>query len=305
LTLEGLAKLVGSSWTAMTRVGIRSPCSCTAAITKAKNRFALFRCILAVVGVHRGCQNPHQVGLDLCQVGQCSQNPMFQQFGIMAHAVSTWAIPLVIAVTFHEASHGYVARLCGDDTAWRLGRVSFNPFKHIDPFGTVLLPAMLLLMRSPFLFGYAKPVPVNFRALRHPRRDSIWVAAAGPAMNFALATSAALLFHLVAYLPDPAAPWVAENLKNALIINVLLAIFNLLPLPPLDGGRIAVGVLPDALAMPLARLEPYGMMILIGVLFILPLFGAQLGIDLNLVWHLVSRLTSVIIDAILWLTGNT
>jgi hypothetical protein len=110
------------------------------------------------------------VGLDLCQVGQCSQNPMFQQFGIMAHAVSTWVIPLVIAVTFHEASHGYVARLCGDDTAWRLGRVSFNPFKHIDPFGTVLLPAMLLLMRSPFLFGYAKPVPVNFRALRHPRR---------------------------------------------------------------------------------------------------------------------------------------
>src|SRR6266487_6665829 len=229
---------------------------------------------------------------------------MSQEFGVLLHTVSVWAIPLLIAITFHEAAHGYVARVCGDDTAWRLGRVSFNPFKHIDPLGTVLLPAMLLLMRSPFLFGYAKPVPVNFRALRHPRRDSIWVAAAGPAMNFALATSAALLFHLVAYLPDPAAPWVAENLKNALIINVLLAIFNLLPLPPLDGGRIAVGVLPSALAMPLARLEPYGMTILIGVLFILPLLGAQLGVDLNVIWQLVVRSTNAVIGVILRLTGN-
>jgi Zn-dependent protease len=229
---------------------------------------------------------------------------MSQQVLIALYTASTWVIPLVIAITFHEASHGYVARLFGDDTAWRLGRVSFNPFKHIDLFGTVLLPALLLLMRSPFLFGYAKPVPVNFRALRNPRRDAIWVAAAGPAMNLALATLAALALHLVVFLPDAARPWVAENLQNALIINVLLAIFNLLPLPPLDGGRIAVGVLPDALASPLARLEPYGMMILIGVLFILPLLGAQLGIDLNIVWHLVQRSTNLIIDAILWLTGN-
>src|SRR5262252_6119985 len=126
---------------------------------------------------------------------------MFQQYASIVHTVSIWAIPLVIAITFHEAAHGYVARLCGDDTAWRLGRVTFNPVKHIDPFGTILLPGLLLLMRSPFLFGYAKPVPVNFRALRHPRVDSICVAAAGPAMNFALATSAALAFHLVVYLP--------------------------------------------------------------------------------------------------------
>ena len=173
---------------------------------------------------------------------------MFQQLSVPLYTASTWVIPLVIAITFHEASHGYVARLCGDDTAWRLGRVSFNPFKHIDPFGTVLLPALLLLMHSPFLFGYAKPVPVNFQALRNPRRNSIWVAAAGPAMNFALATLAALALHLLIFLPDAARPWVAENLKNTLVINVLLAIFNLLPLPPLDGGRIAVGVLPDALA---------------------------------------------------------
>jgi Zn-dependent protease len=230
---------------------------------------------------------------------------MSQQLAIALYTASTWVIPLVIAITFHEASHGYVARLFGDDTAWRLGRVSFNPFKHIDPFGTVLLPALLLLMRSPILFGYAKPVPVNFQALRNPRSDSIWVAAAGPAMNLALATVAALAFHLLILLPDPARSWVAENLKNAVIINVLLAIFNLLPLPPLDGGRIVVGLLPDALANPLARLEPYGMMILIGVLFILPLLGAQAGIDLNVVWRLVLRLTNAIIEAILWLTGNT
>jgi Zn-dependent protease len=230
---------------------------------------------------------------------------MSQQLAIALHTASTWVIPLVIAITFHEASHGYVARLFGDDTAWRLGRVSFNPFKHIDPFGTVLLPAFLLLMRSPVLFGYAKPVPVNFQALRNPRRDSIWVAAAGPTMNLALATLSALAFHLLVLLPDAVRPWIAENLKNALIINVLLAIFNLLPLPPLDGGRIAVGLLPNALAAPLARLEPYGMVILIGLLFILPLLGARLGIDLNVVWQLVQRLTNVIIDAILWLTGDT
>ena len=230
---------------------------------------------------------------------------MFQQFVSPLYTASTWVIPLVIAITFHEASHGYVARLFGDDTAWLLGRVSLNPLKHIDPFGTILLPGLLLLMRSPFLFGYAKPVPVNFRALRNPRRDSIFVAAAGPAMNLSLAVISALALHLIPLMPDVARPWIADNLKNSLIINALLAIFNLLPLPPLDGGRIAVGLLPDALAGPLARLEPYGMMILLGVLFILPLLGAQLGLDLNFVWHLVQHSTRVIIDAILWLTGNT
>jgi Zn-dependent protease len=217
---------------------------------------------------------------------------------------STWVIPVIIAITFHEAAHGFVARMCGDDTAWRLGRVTLNPLKHIEPFGTILLPGLLLLLHSPFLFGYAKPVPVNFKGLRNPRRDMVWVAAAGPGMNVALATLAALAFHLVAYLPDTTNQWVALSLKNALIINVLLAVFNMLPIPPLDGGRIAVGLLPDILAKPLARLEPVGMLIIIAVLFLVPLLGAQLGVDLSIVSRVVNIVTGAIIGAIVWLTGN-
>jgi Zn-dependent protease len=220
------------------------------------------------------------------------------------YIVSIWLLPVLVAVTFHEAAHGYVARFLGDETAARLGRVSLNPLRHIDPFGTVILPALLLFARSPFLFGYAKPVPVNFRALRSPRSGMVLVAAAGPAMNIGLAIIAALGFHLLVYLPATMAQWVALNLKNAILINVILAVFNLFPLPPLDGGRIAVGILPNVLARPLARLEPYGMVNLIGLLILLPLLGAQLHLDLGFVSHFISIATNAVIRAILRLTGN-
>jgi len=229
---------------------------------------------------------------------------MTQNLGPLIYTVSTWVIPAILAITLHEAAHGFVAHRFGDDTAWRQGRVTLNPLSHVDPFGTILLPGLLLLSHAPFLFGYARPVPVNFRALRHPRRDMVWVAAAGPAANILMATIAGLMAHAADFLPIGVDQWFLENIENAIVLNVILALFNMIPLPPLDGGRVAVGSLPNALAFPLARLEQYGTAIIVGLLVILPMIGAQLGVDLNVMSWLLSGPENAVVMAILHVTGN-
>ncbi|MCH8037916.1 MAG: site-2 protease family protein [Proteobacteria bacterium] len=202
---------------------------------------------------------------------------------------SVWVLPVLIAITLHEAAHGFMAWRLGDDTAYQRGRVSFNPLRHIDPFGTIVLPALLLFMSAPFLFGWAKPVPVAFHRLRRPRRDMVLVAAAGPGINLCQAVAAALLVNLAVLAPEPLAVWLYWNLGHAVLINLVLAIFNMLPLPPLDGGRVAVGLLPQALAVPLARLERFGLFIVIGLVFLLPMLGRQIGLDLNVIYWVIWR----------------
>lgn len=213
------------------------------------------------------------------------------------------AIPIVIAITFHEAAHGFVAYRCGDDTAYRLGRLTFNPLKHIDPMGTIILP-LFLYITTGFTFGYAKPVPVNFRRLRNPRRDMVLVAAAGPAINLVLAVAFAALLRV---FPMPTSHFAAlfqQILIDCIFLNIILAVFNMIPLPPLDGGRVAVGLLPYPLSLYLARLERYGMLVLIGALIVLPWIGAQMGVDLHIVQWIIGPVAERIAHFILWMTGN-
>ena len=192
--------------------------------------------------------------------------------------ILVYALPVIFAITLHEAAHGYVAKHFGDKTAWMLGRVSLNPIRHIDPLGTIVLP-LLTVMLSGFMFGWAKPVPVNFNNLRDPKRDSLWVAAAGPASNIVQAlvwaTIALVLTHVVQPTGLVGAFW--QSIAEAGIqVNVVFAILNLFPLLPLDGGRIVTSLLPDKLAYTYSRTEPFGMLILI-VLIVSGVLNTVLG----------------------------
>jgi len=180
--------------------------------------------------------------------------------------ISIWAIPVLLAIVLHEVAHGWVAYKLGDDTAYWLGRLTLNPIKHIDPVGTILIPVTLLVIGSPFLFAYAKLVPINFRKLRNPARDMLWVALAGPLTNLLLALVSVVVLYVAVHLLSSFV-WLAEPLalmcKASIIINMVLCIFNLIPLPPLDGGRVAVALLPGPLSYQLSRIEPFGFMIII------------------------------------------
>ena len=189
---------------------------------------------------------------------------------------SVWVLPALLAITLHEAAHGWVAWRLGDDTAYRQGRVTINPLRHIDLFGTILLPAVLLIATG-FMFGAAKPVPVDVEQLKNPRRDVMLVACAGPASNLVQAFIAAVALHGAMLLEGNLRGWVEHNLENAITLNLMLAVFNMIPLPPLDGGRVAVGLLPDRLALPLASLERAGIPILLTVLFVIPFLAKMFG----------------------------
>jgi Zn-dependent protease len=180
------------------------------------------------------------------------------------------ALPIIFAITLHEAAHGYAARHFGDPTAWQLGRISINPLRHIDPVGTILVPALILLVSAGgLLFGWAKPVPVNFGKLKRPKQDMLWVAAAGPGANLVMALGWALVLKLAIGMPDFVyADAMKEMARVGISINGVLMLLNLLPIPPLDGGRIAVSLLPPRLAWKFAQIERYGMFILLGLLFL-------------------------------------
>ncbi|HUX63602.1 site-2 protease family protein [Sulfuricella sp.] len=201
--------------------------------------------------------------------------------------VAVYALPVVFAITLHEAAHGYVAKHFGDTTAYMLGRVSLNPLRHIDPIGTVLIPLLTLFLGG-ILFGWAKPVPINFNNLRNPKKDMLWVALAGPGANLAMALGWAVVMKLANMMPDSALSLPMSLMGMAGInINVVLMVLNLLPLLPLDGGRIAVSLLPNRLAYRYSMLEPYGM-----ILLVVLLFSGVLG---AIMWPLINVAKSLIL----------
>jgi Zn-dependent protease len=214
-----------------------------------------------------------------------NSNPIYE--------IAIWLVPLVFAIVFHEVAHALVARRLGDPTAEQRGRLTLNPIKHIDPFGTVILPLILAVSHAGAIFGWAKPVPVDYRRLRNPRRDMVLVALAGPGMNLILALLGAAILAATVYFSggaeDGAARLVAANALNFVLINIFLGVFNLLPVPPFDGGHVVQGLLPQPAAAAFARVGRYSLLVMVVILLVLPQFGVDI----------VGRLVSPIADAIL------
>jgi Zn-dependent protease len=213
--------------------------------------------------------------------------------GNIIYDIAVWLVPLVIAIVFHEVAHGLVARKLGDPTAFRKGRLTLNPIKHIDPFGTVILPMLLAISHAP-VFGWAKPVPVNYRRLRNPRRDMILVAIAGPGMNMLLALVGTAILAATVMLSggaqDGVSAVVAANALNFVLINIFLAVFNLLPVPPFDGGHVVEGLLPRSLAVPFRKIGRYSLVVFILLLLVLPAMSPRADV--------IARVVSPIVDAI-------
>ncbi len=211
-------------------------------------------------------------------------------FAQLIQTITLYAIPVLLAITLHEAAHGYAAKYFGDNTAYMLGRVTLNPIPHIDPMGTVLMPLLLYIATSgAFLFGYAKPVPVRFGNLRNPKRDMIWVALAGPASNLvqALGWASLLYFYQGTGVTEP---FLVEMAQGGVLANVVMFVFNLFPLPPLDGGRILVGLLPYRQAMWVSRLEPYGFFIVMGLVLVGVVSNVWMRPLMSLTYQLINLL---------------
>jgi Zn-dependent protease len=204
----------------------------------------------------------------------------------LVQKIAVWIVPVLLAITVHEVAHGWVASLLGDKTAFMLGRLTLNPLKHVDPVGTILIPGMLLLLQAGFIFGYAKPVPVTWQNLRNPRRDMALVAAAGPAANLLMAIGWALLMRIGLLLGESGQALIYMGIAG-IFVNTILMVLNLLPLPPLDGGRVLTGLLPGPWAYRLSRIEPYGFFILIALLV-----TGVLGLIL---WPLMSMVMSMLV----------
>jgi Zn-dependent protease len=220
------------------------------------------------------------------------------------YAVATWLVPLIIAIVFHEVAHGLVARRLGDPTAAEQGRLTLNPVRHIDPFGTLILPMVLALAHAP-IFGWARPVPVNYRLLRHPRRDMVLVALAGPGMNLLLAVVGSPILGATVWasggVPNPTAVFIGQNAINFVLINIFLAIFNLIPLPPFDGGHVVEGLLPPRAAQRFRSIGRYSLLVFVFLLLVLPMLSPSADI----VRRIVSPIANGIAGFLLRMTGVT